>query len=320
MGDDIRLLVRVATLYYKNQYSQQEIAQHLGITRQTVAKFLQRAHDLGIVRIEIQSPLSYATQLELALEQDFQLLEAVVVIPPADTEDAIKECIGEATAEFVSNHIKNGDVLGVVSGSTTLHQFALHLKPARIQNLTIVALTGSAPHTPSPADGESIVRQVAQAFGANLVTLPAPSFVDRPDIKTSLLSDSNIAAVLNLAHQANIAVFGIGTISEESSPYKYGYVDDNMLEAVRAAGGVGEICGHAYDLNGNLCSPESSARAIAIDLYTLRAKPLAIAAAGGLRKSDAILGALQGKFCNVLVTDQATASNLLERKKALPSN
>ena|SRR5258708_1547511 len=317
LSDDIRLLVRVATLYYKNQYSQQEIAQHLGITRQTAAKLIQRAHDLGIVRIEIQSPLSHSTELELALEAAFQLSEAVVVAPPADTDEAIKAAIGEATAEFVHRRIKNGDILGVVSGSTTLHQFALHLQPARVQNLTIVALTGSAPHTPSASDGESIVRQVAQAFGGKLVILPAPSFVDRPDIKTSLLSDSNIAAVLNLAHQSNIAVIGIGSISKQGFRYQYGYVDNETLQVIQADEGVGEICGHPYDINGNPCSPEVSARTIAVDLYNLRAKEFAIAAAGGLHKLDAIWGALQGKYCNVLVTDHATASRLLERKKTL---
>jgi deoxyribonucleoside regulator len=145
--------------------------------------------------------------------------------------------------------------------------------------------------------------------------LPAPSFVDRPDIKTSLLSDSNIAAVLKLAHQANIAVFGIGTITEESSPYKSGYVDYGLLQTMQAEGGVGEICGHAYDIHGNLCSPEISERTMAVDLHNLHTKEFAIAAAGGLHKLDAIWGALQGKYCNVLITDEPTASALIARKK-----
>ena len=317
MSDDTRLLVKVATLYYKSHLNQHEIAQRLGISRQMAGRLLQRAHEVGIVRIDIQSPLSYSAELELALEEAFQLAEAVVVAPPADTDDAMRDAIGAAAAEFVQRRLKSGDILGVVSGSTTLRQFALHLKPARLQNLTVVALDGTRPSSPLHTDAESVVRQVAQAFGGKLVTLPAPSFVDRADIKTSLLSDSSIADVLNVANQANIAIFGIGNISQQGSLYKHGYVDHGLLQSIQAQGGVGEICGHAYDIDGNLCSPEISARTIAVDLYNLRAKELSIAAAGGLQKLDAIWGAIQGKYCNILVTDHATASKLLERRNVL---
>ena len=42
-------IVLVATLYYKNKLSQQEIAKKLSISRPWVSKLLSRAEDLGIV-------------------------------------------------------------------------------------------------------------------------------------------------------------------------------------------------------------------------------------------------------------------------------
>src|SRR5439155_11946215 len=101
----------VATLYYKSHLSQAEIAQRLGISRQMVGRLLQRASDLGIVRIEIQSPLSYCADFEVTLEEIFELSEAVVVAPPVDTDEAIKGVISEATAEFVRRRIKSGDIV-----------------------------------------------------------------------------------------------------------------------------------------------------------------------------------------------------------------
>ncbi len=318
MNDGTRLLVKVATLYYRGQLSQLEIAQRLGISRQTVGRLLQRALDQGIVHIDIHSPLSYSTELEVEMEAMFSLAESVVILPPADTDHALKESLGEAAAEFIQRRIKNGDILGVVSGSSTLYEFALHLKPAHIQNLTVVALTGSAPALESPSEPyiQPIGPRVAANFGGKSVTLPAPSFVDGPEIKKSLLSDSNIAGVLALAEQANIALVGIGTMSEQSFPYKHGYLDVEALKLVRTQGAVGEICGHAYDINGHPCSPEISSRAIALDLASLCTKTLSIAVAGGVTKLDAIWGALQGRYCNVLITDHITATQLLERGKA----
>ena len=169
----------------------------------------------------------------------------------------------------------------------------------------------------SPSLPYTIVHIMSQAWGANAVNLPAPNFVDSPEIKETLMSDSSIAAVIKLGQQANIAVLGIGVISEASSPYRLGYVKYDLLERVRRAGGVGEIFGHAYDINGELCSPEISERTIAIELSNLRTKELSVAVGGGLWKLDAIWGALQGKFCNVLITDEAVGRALLLRKRAI---
>jgi deoxyribonucleoside regulator len=312
--DDIRLLTKVATLYYKNQLSQQEIAQRLGLSRQTVGRFLQNALHLGIVKIEIQSELSFVSELETQLEAAFNLSEVLVVSPPADTDDAVKTAIGQATAHYLQRRIKNGDILAVASGSTTLLQCALSLKRAHLPNVKIVSLTGSMPSSPSLA--YTIVHIMSKAWGANAVNLPAPNFVDNAEIKASLMSDSSIDAVVKLGQQANIALFGIGVISEASSPYRLGYVKFDLLEIVRSEGGVGEICGHAFNINGELCSPEISDRTVAIELSSLRTKELSIAVGGGLWKLDAIWGALQGKYCNVLITDEAVGRALLARKQA----
>ena len=48
----------IATLYYKDKLSQQEIAKKLHISRPWVSKLLSRAEELGIVKIEIESPIS----------------------------------------------------------------------------------------------------------------------------------------------------------------------------------------------------------------------------------------------------------------------
>lgn len=311
--EDIRLLVKVATLYYKSQLSQQEIAQRLGLSRQTVGRLLQQANRLGIVKIEIRSDLSFVSELELEMEEAFNLSEVVVVSPPADTDEVVKNSIGQATAEFLQRRIKNGDIVAVASGSTTLYQCAINLKRAYLPNLTVVSLTGSMPSSPSLP--YTIVHIMGKAWNSNVVNLPAPNFVDRLEIKQSLMSDSSIESVLKLGHRANIAVFGIGVISEASSPYRLGYLKYDLLETVQQEGGVGEICGHAYNLNGEVCSPELSERTIAIELNALRTKELSVATAGGVWKVDAIWGALQGRYCNVLITDEATGRALLARKK-----
>ncbi|MCL4249770.1 MAG: sugar-binding transcriptional regulator [Anaerolineae bacterium] len=317
VNEDIRLLTKVATLYYQDHCSQQEVASRLGLSRQTVGRHLRRASELGIVRIEICSDLAYVSELEMELERLFDLLEVIVVSPAAETDDAIKAAIGVAMAEFLERRVKDGDTVGFGSGSSTVYQGALHLSRAYMPDVTVVSLTGSAPRAPMP--WHSVVYVVGKAWHARTIMLPAPAFVDRPEIKKALLSDSNIAAVFDLAAAANIVVYGIGVVSETASPYQQGLVEHDMVPLLSAMGGVGEIIGHTFNLQGEVCSPEMSARTIAVDLDKLRTKELSIAAAGGHWKVDAIYGALAGRFCNVLITDEDTARALIKRAQT-PKN
>ena len=309
-----RLLTKVAVLYFENSLSHREIADRLGLSRQTVGRLLRRAKEAGIVRIEVHSPSLYASELEFTLEQTFQLLEVIVISPPTTDDEVVKRTIGRAGAEFLQRRVRNKDIIGVSAGSTTIYQCAIRLKPAHLPELTVVSLNGDGPHSEIPAHLGSIAHRMGSALGGKTIVLPAPTFVDRVEIKERLLSDANIAEFMQLAYQANVAVVGIGAISEKASPYQHGYVDQRLLETLKREHCVGEICGHAYNLDGELCSPELSGRAVGIDLTSLRSKPLSVALAGGRHKLDAIWGALQGRYCNVLITDEDTARALLKRK------
>jgi deoxyribonucleoside regulator len=172
-------------------------------------------------------------------------------------------------------------------------------------------MNGSMDRTTYSTRAEYIIERIANAFNGTAASLVAPMFVDHASIKDSLLSDSRIAATLEMAARAPLALFGVGHISEQSSLYKAGYVDDEILERLRSAGAVGEICGRFYDATGEICIPEYDARTIAVDLKNLRTKRLSTAIAGGLDKVDAIRGMLHGRYCNVLITSEDTAQALL---------
>jgi deoxyribonucleoside regulator len=53
-------------------------------------------------------------------------------------------------------------------------------------------------------------------------------------------------------------------------------------------------------------------RTIGIELHELVKKERSILVAGGPKKLEAIYGALKGKYANVLITDEHTASLLIE--------
>ena len=53
LADDKRLLVEIASLYYEQNKTQEEIAQKMNISRSLVSKFLAKARKEGIIEFTI---------------------------------------------------------------------------------------------------------------------------------------------------------------------------------------------------------------------------------------------------------------------------
>jgi deoxyribonucleoside regulator len=105
-------------------------------------------------------------------------------------------------------------------------------------------------------------------------------------------------------------VMGIGDASQPSTIWS-GYLDKRGLDWVTLRGAVGHMCGQFFDEKGNVLVISTNNRSIGIGLKALRNIDCVIAVASGKQKAGAILGALRGKYCNVLVTDVAAANAVL---------
>ena len=86
---------------------------------------------------------------------------------------------------------------------------------------------------------------------------------------------------------------------------------DQSAQAV-GVGAVGDILLRFFDENGKPVKGPLSSRVVSMSLEQLARVNRAIAVAGGARKYKAILGALRGKWINVLVTDRCTAERLVQ--------
>ena len=62
--DEMRLVVRVARMYYEWDMKQSAIARQLGLSQPTVSRLLQQAQSEGIIRISVNVPQGVYTDLE----------------------------------------------------------------------------------------------------------------------------------------------------------------------------------------------------------------------------------------------------------------
>ena len=314
MRYDERLDVKIAMLYYLKNLDQDEIALRLGLSRQSVSRHLRRARETGIVQFNINSPneVTFA-ELELELETAFGLKAAVIAPVNLNADDLIKEDIGKYAAGFIEQNVRDGDVLGV-SWSSTVFACAQNLKTNGVKDLTICQLNGSMDVADFSTRAEFIISKIAAAFKARTSSLAAPMLVDSPEILTSILADTRIRNSFDIAQRATIGVFGIGSINQESSLYRTGYMSAHILDELREKHAVGDIAGHFFDSRGEICDQFLESCTLAVPKAAFESMRFSIALAGGTQKLEAIEGALAGKWCNVLVTDEITAQSLLHRR------
>ncbi|SFD41731.1 deoxyribonucleoside regulator [Clostridium uliginosum] len=131
----------MARLYYQSDYSQQQIASQLGISRPTISRLLKYAKEKGYVTINIIDSFADLDKLAYQLKEKYGLSDARVAFSPKDDYDSIIEYISQQAAEYLEETVKNGDVIGVSVG-TTMHEVAKKLTPQNVKGVEVVQLQG----------------------------------------------------------------------------------------------------------------------------------------------------------------------------------
>lgn len=312
MGQDKeRLAISAAKLYYRSNYSQQQIAHEMGLSRPSVSRLLQYARDNGYVKIQIFDPVDDMNQLEHLLVEKYHLKRVCLANSSLNDEKEIKKYLGIRTAEYLESIVHDGDIIGVGWG-TTLFSVACSLIPHQLKGSQIVQLEGGVTHS----TGETYASEILERFAKNYRTiaqhLPLPVIFDSREVKEMVSKDRYMRRVLELGCHANIAIFSVGTVRRKALFFQLGYTDAEEMQALQS-NAVGDICSRFFDKDGRICNPELDARTVGISLQKLKEKDYSILVSGGEAKVDSIKAALKGGYANVLITDQFTAKALLQQ-------
>lgn len=309
--DDERLIVKIAQMYYHDNMLQNEISKRLGINRTTISRLLKKARETGIVTININSKFNHCYELENELEKNFGLKECIVVPDNTGLEQNNKRAVAKAGADFLKRIVKDGDNVGFAWGST-LAYLANELKNCRPMSINVVPLVGGPGNIISNYHVNSIISKVSKALDCKAHYLYAPAITEKKQTKNAIVNDSNFSSVLKLWNKINIAVLGIGSPTKSSNVVWMGFFKNEDFSCLKNKNVVGDICSRFFDIDGKLIESDINDRTIAIRLEKLRNIEYSIGVAESLQKVPAILGALRGKFINVLITTEQTAKLLLD--------
>src|ERR1700719_1360948 len=175
---DLRVITKVARLYYEERLTQAEIAGKLGISQVAVSRLLKKAEEHGIVRTTVISPPGAFAELECLLEQRFGLSQAVIAEAARDAEEAVLNAIGSAAAQLVESSLKSGEVIGISSWSASLLSMVDQMHPIRkLQKCTVVQLLGGIGSPSAEKHANHLATRLARLVNGDARFLPAPGVV-----------------------------------------------------------------------------------------------------------------------------------------------
>lgn len=305
-------LAQIAVWYYEEGLDQETIAGRINRSRSMVSRLLDEARQAGLVEVRVHYPLKTDPQLERQLCETFGLKQATVLAAPPDDYNILLRRLGELAARCLQQALHPGIVIGVGWG-TGVHAVVRAMPAWPVPDATVVQVIGAVGFGDPMVDGAELARWLAQKLEAAYRYLSAPLLVEDESVVRSLLRQRSIAETLAMAAKAEIAIVGIGTVkSQLSSLMRAGYLTREALANLEELGVVGDLLSRQLDAFGNVMDVAHNRRVIGIeDLNTLRAIPKVVAVAGHVIKAPAILATLRGHYVNILVTDAATATEIL---------
>jgi lsr operon transcriptional repressor len=314
------LLLRVAWFYYKDELTQDEIAKRLSVSRASVGRMLDRARKVGLVSINLNADHLNAFEVSRNLRRVFGLSEALVVPDHAKEQGdhhGLNARLGLGGAQFMSTHLRPGGTLGVGWGETVSRVIAATNFGA-VGPVRMVTLTGGVDaYLPAFLSSNNSLSSDAGADGdtTSATVIPTPIVASTPELAAALKAEPAIQQVLRQACDVDQAVVGVGTPTADATIVQMGYLAADDARALRDQGVVGDILGQFFDSAGRVVDLPIHARRIGIELADLARIPKVVGVAGGVHKTEAILGALRGGFLDVLVTNEHTALSLLELER-----
>lgn len=302
-----RLLIKVGTLYYMEDIPQNVIAEQLGLSRSKVCRLIAEAKRSGIVQVSINSGRYQHSELETRMEKTFGLREAIVTDSGGD---ALTE-IGRAGASCLQRVLRDGDTIGLSWGST-LYSIVNQMIPLRVSGLKVVQLVGGVNPQSNRVQPSELAMRLALVCGCSAELLYSPAKASSPEVREGLLSDPSIGKAIRLGRTANVALVGIGALSQQAELFRSGFVSTEHLQSLRESGAVGDVCMRFFDCYGNETQNPVSELTMSISMDDLKKIKNVICVATGREKVEAILGALRGGIAKTFITDRRTAELVME--------
>lgn len=316
MDAEQSLSIRAAWLAYVGGYTQEQIAERLGVSRIKAQRVIASATQSGLVKFFVEGVPAECMALEDQLRRVFGLKRCVVV---PTTQGDLDKPAGEipalavAAARHLTRVLESGVVRTVgVGHGRTLAAMVERLPTSNRQGTRFVSLLGSLTRR-SAANPFDVIAKLAERTGGECYFMPVPFLADSQADAQVLRAQRGVQHVLGLVRECQLCVVGVGELGAGTQLQRTHSVTVEELATLRRAGAVGELAGCFVASDGQPVACEMNERAVGATLDDLRGRDV-LAVAGGRYKAEAIRAALNTGVITELIIDEATAQVCLRHQ------
>ena len=304
MNTEKILMSEVATLYYKRNLTQQEIAETLGLSRQTVSRLLNDAIEERIVEIIIHDPEKECKALEEQICALFGIRGCVVCGVSGRNESVHRLMTVKAAVDYILPIIQKGNQKIALSWGRTVQELIQNLPQISTTGNTVFPLFGATDNGNSYFSSNELARKMANKLDATAKCAWFPYMADSDEDSALVRQLSYYRQMREMWNTADLAILGIGnTEILDIFGKTFGY-SENHAQA------IGDVATHFFDQNGSFVNLYRNTLCASVENIKNARESVAIAC--GREKAQAIAGAMRTKMIDTLITDEYTARRVIE--------
>jgi DNA-binding transcriptional regulator LsrR (DeoR family) len=311
------ILTEIAVAYYQDGATQEEISRKYNVSRAKVGRMLKQARDEGIVEITVKYHPVFSSKIEQRLIQRFGIKRALIALDQPNEELQRMQVAG-LVSTHLSGSLRNGMVVSVGQGRN-VSQVAQHVGVITPRDVKFVCSIGGIHPRGGAFNADHICRQLAKKYGGTSETLYAPAYAVNRDQRLAFMKNETVKQTLDLARKADVALVGIGDMSENSYMVDLGWFTPEEVVSSRSNQGVvGDFAGYDFfDIYGKVAKTVMSDRIIGLSIDEFRPISEVIAIAAENTKPLALLGALRTGTIDILATSVSNALTILNLDEQL---
>jgi len=167
------LLAQVASMYYDEELTQNQIAAQLDLSRVKIYRLLKQAKAENVVQITVNWPVKRAADLEQGLKEAFGLEEALVLKVSSQRHPRALQCLGQLGARYLERILTDGSTMAVCLGRTS-YETINAISPNFQARVRVAQAVGSMPLTMQELDSAALARELARKLGGEVLYLTSP--------------------------------------------------------------------------------------------------------------------------------------------------
>ena len=305
-----RFLAKIASLYYLEGLTQQNIANKLNISRTKVSRHLTRARKEGIAEIKINYPVKDFSSLEYQIEKKYRISECIIA-GTFESSEATIEAMSGSLNNLLSRILKDGSHIGIGWGGS-LREMSKYINVMEKSDIKVIPMIGGLGKTGTGVHTNSVAKNIADRMNGISYMIHSPAVLDNREAKEIVEKDSNVSEIMEMSSKIDTAIIGISDLGMDSTLIKTDSFTSEDYKYLESLGVVGDVNLIFIDENGNHVPNKIDDRIVRVPLEGLKKIAHVIGVAFGKRKLKVLLGALRSQIINVLFTDEETAIEIIK--------